>query len=120
MTSKPNCSKRLTAETEGGYGDQVHGVPDFTGRMGQKCGMDLLFLDSAAVIGHADHGNTAVTDLDGDGCRFRVDGIFHQFFYNRCRSFNDLARRDLVDRIGIQKTNLRHDFFLSVSYSTGF
>ena len=92
-----NAGKGLSPEAQGRQMGQIVRVRDLAGCMPHKSTCDLVFLDAAAVVRDADHGDSPVPDLDSNGRRACVDGIFHQLLDDIQRSFNDLSRRNAAD-----------------------
>ena len=67
--------------------------------MAQKGKRNFFFRDSAAVIRHADHGESSVTDFHRNRRGFGIDSVLQQLLHNGGRAFNYLTGCDLVDRI---------------------
>ena len=50
-------------------------------------------------------------DIDDNLLCIRINGIFHQLLYDRCRPLNHLACCDMVDGFLIENMNSSHYFF---------
>src|SRR6476659_5747198 len=63
--------------------------------------------DAVAVVAHADQAHAAFLEIDVDPARTRIQRVLDQFLDHGCRTFDDLAGRDLVDE-GVRKLADRH------------
>ncbi len=73
---------------------------------GQRHGQ-FLRDDPTAVITHANEPGPAALDINLDFCRARVEAVFDQFFDDRGRPFDHLARGDLIDQF-VRQNAYRH------------
>jgi hypothetical protein len=56
---------------------------------------------SDAIVSNANKTSSTSLNLDSDTTRLRIESIFNQFLHDARRSFDHLARRDLIgDMIG--------------------
>ena len=102
------CGRQgLAAEAQGADGLQVLLPAELGGGMAQKGRLGVLPAHAAAVVADPEEGHAAVLDLDGDGLRTGVYGIFHQLLHHRGGPLHDLAGRDQVRQMGVQL----HDFW---------
>ena len=69
---------------------------ELTGRMADECFLRIFFIHSTTVITHTYQGDPAICDLNGDLCGTCIDGILHQFFYNRHRPFDNFTGRNSI------------------------
>ena len=63
---------------------------------------------SRAVVFDAHQALAAELDRHGDAPRTRVDGVLHQLLDDRGRTFDDLARCDLVGKVRRQTVDAAH------------
>ncbi len=61
--------------------------------------------DPAAIVGDLDQVDPAAGDLDLQPGRSRVERVLDQFFRGRRRAFDDLAGRNLPDRVAGKETD---------------
>ena len=92
----PQRRQRLAPETKGMDVQQVRAV-DFRGRMAGQGQRQVLRRDAAAIIGDADQGLAAISDVDGDPRGPCVHRVFHQLLDGRGRALHNLTRSDPVD-----------------------
>ena len=79
--------------------------------MTQKSCGNLLFINTASVVGNADEGNAALLYFHGYGRGTGINGVFHQLLNDRSRSLHHFTGGNLINCLLIQHSNLRH-FFL--------
>ena len=72
----------LTAEAEGLDTEEVAGIADLRGGMADEGITHVLLCDAAAVIRHADHGDTTVADLDRYRCAAGIDGVLEELLHD--------------------------------------
>ena len=104
--------QRLSAKAQGGQVGQILCILDLAGRVTDKSAGDLVLFDPASVVRDADHADAAVPNLNGDGGRSRVDGIFHQFLDNVERSFDHFSCRDAADGFLCEESDFHIGFLL--------
>ena len=68
----------------------------------------IVGLDAAAVVAHADQPRAAGFDVDLDAPRAGVETVLDEFLDDGRRPLDDLAGGDLVDELGRQRTDARH------------
>jgi hypothetical protein len=78
------------------------------GRMSPQRQRKLIRFHSRAVIDDFDRLDAAALDVDGDSRRAGIHGILDEFFYDRGRTFDDLAGGDLTDRYRIEFADRCH------------
>jgi hypothetical protein len=61
-----------------------------------------------SVVGNPDDAAPAILDVDGDLCGACVEGVFDEFFYDRCGTFNNFSGSDAVGDVVRQNTDARH------------
>ena len=91
-----NGRQSLAAEAKGPEFGQILRRAELAGGVAQKGGGQLLRRDAAAVVRHPDQAHAAPLDLHHNGGGSGVDGVFHQFFYNRGGALHHLAGGDQV------------------------
>ena len=100
-----DARKRLSAEPQRPYGQKIRGIPYLTGRVTQKGSRQILFGHAGAVVRNPYEIDAAAGDLHRDRRSAGVDGVFAEFLNDALRAVDDLARRDTVDRRGIENMN---------------
>ena len=100
MRHRCDGGERLAAETERTDGGKVGGGAQLACRVTQESGGQLVRRDAAAVVGHAQIGETAVLQLDGDVSRARVNGVFHELLDDARGALDDLAGGDEISDMG--------------------
>ena len=86
-----NSSQSFTAETHGGNRRQVFCRAQLGGSMAQKGRTGILGTHTAAIVGDADKGHAAITDLHRDLGGTGIHGVFQQFFHHGGRPFHYLT-----------------------------
>ena len=76
---------------------EVVDVLDFAGGVGGEGEDEIVGMEAAAVVAHADEFAAAVFDVDVDVGRSGVDGVFDDFFDHGSRAFDNFTGGDLVD-----------------------
>ena len=66
--------------------------------MSLDCQVKLIRGHPATIIGHADKGLAAFSQLDIDAVSVGIKRVLNQFFDDRCRPLDDLARGNLIDQ----------------------
>ena len=100
--------KRFAAETEGVDVGEIFGRSDLARRMADEGVLDRFSLDAAAVVRNLQLFDAAAADREGDLACAGVDRIFQQFFRDRSRPLDHLARRNQLGRVFIQNVNFGH------------
>ena len=100
--------QRFAAKAEGGDVLKVVKVADFAGGVGGEGEREVVRVDAAAVVAHADEFAAAVFDVDVDVCRPGVDGVFHDFFDDGGGALDDFTGGDLVDEVVGQLLDAGH------------
>ena len=103
-----DARQRFAAKAEGGDVFEVVEVADFAGGVGSEGEGEVVGVDAAAVVAHADEFAAAVFDVDVDLRRAGVDGVFDNFFDDGGGAFDDFARGDLVDEAAGQLLDAGH------------
>ena len=98
----------LSPEAQGADALQILRRAQLAGGVAQKGGGHLLLGNTAAVVGDADIGGSAVADLGGDALRPGVDGVLHQLLHHRGGPLHHLARGDHVSHLLGQDLNMSH------------
>ena len=107
--NRRNTGQSFPPEPQCLYISQVFSPLYFAGGMSLKSHIDLVFRDTAAVIGNSDVFFSALSDLDHNGRRSCVNGIFHKFLHHRKRTIHYFSRSDQIRHGLIQKFyNLFH------------
>ena len=70
---------------------------DFAGGMAGQRQLEIIAVDTAAVIGDRDQLHAPGGQLDADRLRAGIEAVFQQFFQCGCGALNDFARGDLID-----------------------
>ena len=107
--------QRLSAETERRNGIKIVSCPYLACGMAQKRLWHIGTGNTAAVVGYADIGYSAVLYLNCYTVRSRVNGVFNQLLYDRCRSFHHLAGGNKLRHLLRQKIYPGH-FYTSFSF----
>ena len=68
------------------------------GGMPQESVGNVGCIHAAAIIRDPDHRDAAFFNLCDDGRGSCIDGIFHQFLYDRCGAFDYFSGGDLINR----------------------
>ena len=89
--NRGDCGKRLTAEAHGADACQTFFIRQFRCCMTQKGNACIFRFHPASVICHPDIGCPSSAYLTDHRMRTCIKGVFHQFFHNGCRPFNDFA-----------------------------
>ncbi len=100
-----DTGERLAAKTKCGDVLQIGERRNFARRMGFDREADILGRHADTVIGDANEVATTLPNLDPHGERTRIQCVLDEFLDDRCRTFNDLARRDLTDEFGREDTD---------------
>ena len=79
----------------------------------------LIGGNSQAVVEDFDEIESPALDVDQDARSLRIDRILDELLYDRCRTLDNLARRDLTDRQRIELTYRSHarSFALTAPHS---
>ena len=64
--------------------------------------LQIVGMDTLAVVGHVNALDAALLDLDADATRLRIETVLEQFFDDRRRAFHHLAGGYLVRHQGVQ------------------
>ena len=106
-----DAGKRLPAEPEGADTHKVFHLRELGCRMTKESTAHLGRINALPIVRNPDHGDPAVTDLNCQSIRARVQRVFTKLLYNRARTLNDLTCGDLVDGCLLQYMNLSHEAF---------
>ena len=109
LANRRNTGKSLSTESQGSDAEKILRLRDLAGGVAHKGFFHLAWRDAFPVVGDPHQRGAAVLDLHSHSVGTRVDGIFHQLFYNGRRPLDDLASRDLVNGIFIQYRNCFHE-----------
>ena len=107
LGNRRNRRQGFAAEAEGADTGEIILGAHLAGCVAQKGNRHLVKWDAAAVIGNSHIGDAAVLYLDRDGGGTCVDGIFHQFLYDRRGTLDHLSCRDKLRDVLVQYFN-RH------------
>lgn len=97
-----NGGKGLSAKAEGLHAHQIVKRANLARGVARDGEFRVGPRHPDPVVADADERPAAVLDRDPDGGGFRVDGVLDEFFDQIGGSFDDLARRDLVDERAVQ------------------
>ena len=103
-----DAGQGFAAKAQGAHVFEVFKGADFAGRMGGKSEREIVGMDARTVITHHDAFAARRFDVDVDVARACVNGVFHDFFDDGCRSFDDFAGGYLVDEVGRELADTRH------------
>ena len=103
LRHRGNRRQRLAAKTERRNALQLGSRREFARGVRSNCETRVFSIHANAVIRHFDVRLAAVDNFDINASRLRVDGVFDQLFDNRRRTLDNLARRNLVNRIDIEQ-----------------
>ena len=92
-----DTGKRLTAETEAVYPEQIRTRFDLACCVTQECRADVVRSETGAVVRNTEHGDTSLLRFNGDPGRAGIQRIFHKLFHDRGRAFDNFPGRDLID-----------------------
>ncbi len=95
----------LAAETEAAHRDQIVEAADLAGGVAAEGQGQIVAMDAAAVVAHADEAHPALPHLDVDAARPGVEAVFHQLFDDRRRPLHHFAGGDLIGEDGGQELN---------------
>jgi hypothetical protein len=112
--------QRFAPEPHRADPEQVVGGGQFAGGVLGERQRQVVRLDAAPVVRHADQFGAAGVQVDVDARRPGVDGVFEQLLDDGRRPFDHLAGRDLGDHVRGQLANAVHcGLDLSTSASGG-
>src|SRR5690606_14558356 len=94
-----DARQRFAAETERRDLLEIVDRRDLARRMARQRERELLPFDPRPVIANAAQTHAAIFDLHLDALRTGIDAVLHELLDYGCRSFDDLARRDLMNEL---------------------
>ncbi len=80
-------------------------VGQFRGRMALDGKLQILRRHAAAIVDDADQPPSARFDGNIDAGRARVEGVFDELLDGGGRPLDDFARRDAIDKHGIETSD---------------
>ena len=81
--------------------------------------LDVVRMDTAAIVANADQADAASCQLDINRCRACIDTVFNDFFQGVGRAFDHFAGGDLVDEMVGQGGNSGHRFLSKKATAEG-
>ena len=100
MRHSRNTAQCFPAEAKRFHVVQVVDYGDFACSVFQKRRLDLVFVNSAAVVRNGNKPETAVFNFDYNAVCACVNAVFNQFLYRADGAFHHFASRNLVVNIG--------------------
>src|SRR5271165_2182743 len=93
-----DARQTFAAKAERVDGEQVARACQFAGGVAREREGELVASDAGAVVGHRDRGAPAVSHLDHDRRRARVEAVLDELFHHGDGALDHLAGGDLSDR----------------------